>query len=237
MLPDRLEHVQARIRQACLRSRRDPASVRLIAATKGIAADIIRQAVELGITDLGENRVQEALAKQAAVGRRPKAEGRVVRWHLIGHLQSNKVKLAVQLFDVIHSVDSLPLVAALERAMGERPQAQPALDVLIQVNTSGEPTKSGYRPDQAIELVDAVRHATHLRLAGLMTMAPLASDAEATRPCFRQLRELRDAVTLAFGLQPSALGLSMGMSQDFEVAIEEGADVLRIGTAIFGQRT
>ena len=238
-LAGNIEEVRRRIRRACARAGRPASSVTLIAVTKGLPIERIREAVALGLTEVGENRVQEAREKQTAVGRRPKAEGQrndsqVVRWHLIGHLQRNKSKLAAQLFDAIHSVDSLPLVAALERAMGEMPHAQPALDVLIQVNTSSEPTKSGCRPDQAIELADAICRATRLRLAGLMTMAPFASDPETARPCFRQLRKLRDAVAAASGLRPPAFGLSMGMSQDFEVAIEEGADLIRVGTALFG---
>ena len=239
-----VEVVRRRIQQACERAGRPASSVTLIAVTKGVPVERIQEAAALGLTELGENRVQEAQQKQDALGSGFRARGsypepvapspQPIRWHLVGHLQRNKAKLAVQLFDVIHSVDSLPLVAALERAMGERPQTQPALDVLIQVNTSSEPTKSGCRPNQAIELADAVRRTTRLRLAGLMTMAPFISDPETARPCFKQLRELRDEVAAASGLRPPAFSLSMGMSQDFEVAIEEGADFVRIGTAIFG---
>ena len=237
-LRNQLDQVRRRIQAAAHRCGRPAEAVTLVGVTKGMPAEVVEEAVRLGLSDVGENRVQEARDKQTAVGRRPKAEGRddPARWHLVGHLQRNKVKLAVELFDVIHSVDSLPLVTALEGAMSQRLQAEPPLDVLIQVNVSGEPTKSGCPPNQVIELAIAVRGATHLRLAGLMTMAPFDSNPEAARPHFRQLRNLRDEAALASGLQPSALGLSMGMSQDFEVAIEEGADLVRIGTALFGPR-
>ena len=167
--------------------------------------------------------MQEAREKQRALG----ASG--VRWHLIGHLQSNKAKLAAELFSVVHSVDSLPLVQELERHAA-------ALDAFIQVNVAHEQTKFGCRPEDATTLARAVRGSSRLRLAGLMMIPPLTDDAEGARPYFRRLRELRDAVAGACELGPAALKLSMGMSHDFEVAIEEGADVIRIGTAIFGPR-
>ena len=223
MLSDRLAHVHERIRQACLRSRRDPASVRLIVVTKGVAADVIRQAVSLGVTDLGENRVQEAREKRQVV------DAPNVRWHLIGHLQRNKARLAAGLFDVIHSADSSAVIESLGHA--GRP-----LDVLIQVNVSGEASKFGCPPASARSLAEAVSRTPGLTLAGLMTIAPFSEDPEQARPHFRRLRQLRDELLESGSLRPGACGLSMGMSQDFEVAIEEGADTVRIGTAIFGPR-
>lgn len=221
MIRDNLDGVRQRIARACRRCGRDPSSVTLVAVTKGVSVEAIREAVALGVTDVGENRVQEARIKKPALG--------PMRWHLIGHLQSNKVKAAVELFDAIHSVDSLALVDALERATaGHKLQK-----VFVQVNVSGEATKFGCRPEEARALVQAVLQAPHLQFQGLMTMAPYAGDPEIARPHFRGLRQLRDDVVAVCGLQPAACSLSMGMSGDFEVAVEEGADIVRIGTAIF----
>jgi len=198
--------------------------VTLIGVTKGVAVDRIREAVALGLTDLGENRIQEGREKQQALG------SVAVRWHLIGHLQRNKARHAVELFDLIHSVDSLELIGELDRCAAQRGRKP---DVLIQVNVSGEDTKHGCRPQDAAALAEAVDKATHVKLVGLMTIPPFSNDPEASRPFFRQLRELRDRLRSTLTTHHSPLKLSMGMSQDFEVAIEEGADLVRIGTAIF----
>lgn len=221
-LNHRLALVRQRIQRACERSRREPSSVTLVCVTKTVPVDVIEQVLALGITDLGENRVQEAKQKrEAVIGNRPS-----VTWHLIGHLQRNKAKVAVELFDMIHSVDSIELAQELDR------HAVQPREVLIQVNVSGETTKFGCRPEEAGALAQQILRASHLRLAGLMTMAPFSDDPESARPVFRRLRELRDRLALSVPLR-----LSMGMSQDFEVAIEEGADLVRVGTAIFGARS
>jgi pyridoxal phosphate enzyme (YggS family) len=218
--------------------------VTLIGVTKTVPPEIIREAVGLGLTELGENRVQDARAKQQALlGVRAMHEPRStihgIRWHLVGHLQSNKAKPAVELFDVIHSVDSVSLIQALERQANTLAKS---VEVFVQVNVSGETTKFGCRPDEVTALVDALRGCRQLTPAGLMTLAPFSEHPEEARPHFRKLRELRDALqtgrvaqSLHHAVTPS-LQLSMGMSQDFEVAIEEGADVIRVGTAIFGER-
>ena len=262
MLSENLARIRMRIQQACRRSGRDPASVTLVCVTKGIPAETIRRVVTLGVADLGENRVQEARAKQLATGYKLQASGLDVqpaacslphvRWHLIGHLQRNKAKDAVELFQAIHSVDSRALAEELNRqaakhAPSSKLQApsgnlQPAacslepLEVFVQVNVSGETTKFGCRPDEAVALAQTVAQLSHLRLKGLMTLAPFSEDPERARPHFGRLRELRDGLATSLSLEPSTLSLSMGMSQDFEVAIEEGADVVRIGTAIFGDQ-
>lgn len=254
MLAENLARVHQRIRQACERRGRDPSSVALVCVTKGIPVETIREVVALGAAELGENRVQEARVKQVALGSRLKVQGEDleprtlnlerVRWHLIGHLQRNKARQAIQLFPVIHSVDSLQLAEELERqaakrvASGEWRVTGHPLDVFIQVNVSGEMTKSGCRPQEAEALARHVASQPHLRLKGLMTIAPLVEHSEDARPHFRQLRVLRDEIQehlfhAALITQHSSLLLSMGMSQDFEVAIEEGADLVRIGTAIF----
>ena len=221
----RLEQVRARIAQACRRAHRDPASVTLIAVTKGVPSEAIQEVVRLGATDLGENRVQEALAKQESLGR----QAGNVRWHLIGQLQRNKAKHVVGRFALVHSVDNVELVQALETQAAKR--GADSQDVLIQVNVSGEATKGGCRPRDVEPLIQTSMTALHLRLAGFMTLAPYSDDPEAARPVFRQLRELRDRIQAGM---THRLQLSMGMSGDFEAAIEEGADWVRIGTAIFG---
>ena len=267
MLRERIEHVRERIRQACERCARQSSSVTLVGVTKGIPPEIIAEAITHGLTEIGENRVQEARAKQLALGSRLKALGSslqptasslqpMVRWHLIGHLQRNKAKDAVELFDVIQSVDSLKLIDELERQADQRASSfklQAAgndlkpIEVFVQVNISGEETKFGCSPSETQELFGALMQRPHLRFRGLMTIAPFSESPEMARPHFRSLRALRDEVVAACSLQPArpgsyegragaALSLSMGMSHDFEVAIEEGADIVRIGTAIFGER-
>ena len=239
MLRQQLDRVRERIQQACQRCGRPASSVTLVSVTKGVAVDGIREAVALGLTDLGENRVQEARAKQAILGSRTPP----VRWHLIGHLQRNKARHAVELFDVVHSVDSLDLIEKLEKAtsrkllavsQGAAPETTQWLDVFVQVNISGEMTKHGCRPENVQALARRILCSQHLKLRGLMTIAPFVEDQEEARPHFRNMRMLRDDLVRACSLQPAACSLSMGMSQDFEVAIEEGADFVRIGTAIFG---
>ena len=233
MLSQQLTRVRERIQQACARASRDPSSVTLIGVTKGVAVEAIREILALGVTEIGENRVQEASTKHSAL-RIPHS---ALRWHLIGHLQRNKADDAVRLFDVIHSVDSLRLLEALER---QAAKAGRSVEVLIQVNVSGEATKSGCRPDEATTLAEAVLGSRHLTLKGLMTLAPFSDNPEDARPHFRRLRELRDQLEQRFHsslvTRHSSLLLSMGMSQDFEVAIEEGADAVRIGTALFGEK-
>jgi pyridoxal phosphate enzyme (YggS family) len=224
----RLAQVRARIEAAASRSNRAVDEIKLIAVSKTHPAAVVRQAIEAGVTDLGENRVQEADSKIDEVGRD------TARWHLIGHLQSNKARRAVQLFDVIHSVDSIQLAQRLDRACADVERA--ALPVLIQVDLGQEATKSGVDEQQLPALIDSVREYEHIRLAGLMTLPPFFEDAELTRPFFVKLRELRDEYKRrgAFGDAPGEL--SMGMTHDFEVAIEAGATMVRIGTAIFGER-
>jgi pyridoxal phosphate enzyme (YggS family) len=217
--------------------------VTLVAVSKGVSADRIREAAALGLTDFGENRVQEAQAKQVAMGYGLGAEDKgsepralspqPVRWHFIGHLQRNKVKPAAALFQAIHSIDSEALAGALSQAAAE---CGARLDALVQVNISGEATKFGCQPEQAAGLALKITGSPGLRLAGLMTLAPFSEDPGASRPHFKRLRLLRDEVASALACAPGSLKLSMGMSQDFEVAIEEGADFVRIGTAIFGER-
>jgi len=204
---------------------RQPGEVSLVAVSKRNPPEAVAAALAAGQVDFGENYVQEAAAKVPALGPGP-------RWHLIGHLQTNKARQAAQLFSVIQTLDSLKLAQALDRQAGELGQR---LTVLVQVSLAGETQKSGLEPAQLPALAQAVAALPHLDLRGLMTMPPFFDDPEAARPFFARLRQL--AQTLAPDLPPQAMSqLSMGMSGDFEAAIQEGATLVRVGTAIFGAR-
>lgn len=227
-LAARLTGVREQIALAARKSGRSPVDVRLIAISKTHPASVIRTLSELGATDFGENRVQEADEKIAEIGRDR------VRWHLVGHLQANKARRAVNLFDVIHSVDSLDLARRLDRLCGE--EGRDRLPVLIQVDLGHEETKSGIDESELNHLVDGLRPLTRLELTGLMTLPPFFDDTEQSRPFFRRLRELRDELALRGAFGDRRGELSMGMTHDFEVAIQEGATMVRIGTAIFGER-
>lgn len=224
----RLARVRAQIEAAALKCGRLPQEVTLIAISKTHPASLVRRAIELGVTDVGENRVQEAEQKINEVGRDKAC------WHLVGHLQANKARRAVHLFDVIHSLDSLELARRLDRLCSEEDREK--VRVLIQVDLSHEETKSGIDEVELTELVEGLKGLQRVQLIGLMTLPPFFDAPEQARPYFRRLRELRDELALrgAFGDQEGEL--SMGMTHDFEVAIEEGATMVRIGTAIFGHR-
>ncbi len=220
--------VRERIAAAAERAGRPGDSVRLVAVSKTFPVDDVRAACEAGQRDFGENKVQEALQKIGATAELP------IRWHLIGHLQSNKARKAGPAFAAIHSIDSIDLLRRVDAAALD---AGVAPEVLIQVDLAGEATKHGAPADEALAIAESARECRAARLVGLMLLPPWSEDPEATRPYFRRLRELRDRL-VAQGIAPSALReLSMGMSHDYEVAIEEGATIVRVGTAIFGQRT
>jgi PLP dependent protein len=244
LLKQRLEDVESRIARAAARSGRSRSDIRLVAVTKKFPAAAIREAWELGLRDFGENYVQEFDEKRAELTGCPDA-----RYHFIGHLQSNKAKKAAEIFQVIHTVDSAKLARRLDAEAGPagvhpgpagvrpgpagvRPGpagVRPGIDVLIEVKLSNEPAKAGAGPGEVPALVEAIRGCPHLRLLGLMTMPPWSKDAETSRPYFARLRDLAAGNGLP--------DLSMGMSHDLEVAIEEGATIVRVGTALFGPRT
>jgi hypothetical protein len=227
-LQENLASIEQRIAAACWRAGRARTDVTLIAVSKTVPAARIRQAIECGVRVLGENRVQEAAVKIGELG-----SAAPVAWHLIGHLQSNKVRRAVELFQAIHSLDSLKLAERVNQIAGELGRRMP---VFIEVNLGGEASKSGAEAADVPPLVEQIGALSHLELRGLMAVPPFEDEAEAARPYFRQLRELRDRAQ-ALGLAGESFReLSMGMSHDFEVAIEEGATFVRIGTAIFGAR-
>ena len=226
-LRTRLDDVRARIARAAGRAGRDPAAIRLVAVSKTFPVEFVRAAADLGQIDFGENKVQEALPKMDQTSDLP------IRWHLVGHLQSNKAKKAGH-FDVVHSVDSAALVARLEEAARA---AKRTIELLVQVDLAGEATKHGAREDEVLGIFEAARPLTAVRAVGLMLLPPAVDDAESVRPFFRRLREVRGRL-LERGVAASALDqLSMGMSHDFEVAVEEGATLVRVGTAIFGSRS
>jgi hypothetical protein len=215
---ENLRALRERVAAACQRAGRSPEEVVIVAVSKTFPAKLVAEACLAGLTDIGENRVQEAAEKIPQV----EALGSHPRWHLVGHLQTNKVKTALGLFDIIHSVDSLRLAEAISR------QAETPASVLLEVNVGGEASKFGFTPAEAGRAVEQMERLPGLSVQGLMTVAPLSDDPEEVRPVFRELRRLRDALGLRH--------LSMGMTDDFEVAIEEGATMVRIGRAIFGPR-
>jgi pyridoxal phosphate enzyme (YggS family) len=226
-----LAGVRKRIEEACQRSDRDPATVRLVAVTKAKAASVVRDAIAAGMQCFGENRVQEASDKIKELSIDSGSVG--VEWHMIGHLQSNKARRAVELFGTIHSVDSLRLAERLNQAAADL-DVEPA--VLIQVNLGNEETKSGVQPQETLALARQIAGLPNLNLRGLMAVPPYKDSLEEIRAYFRTLRLLRDEVLHSGAADSSFKELSMGMSHDFEVAIEEGATMVRVGTALFGRR-
>ena len=220
-----LEEVKSRIEAACKRAGRDPAEVEVIAVTKTHGAEVVKEAWDAGLRIVGENKVQEAAWKKPASVTGP-------MWHLIGHLQSNKVRKALELFDFFHSVDSAALadrMNAIAQDVGAAPH------ILLEVNVSGEKSKSGMKPEEVADVLSHLaQECPRITVEGLMTMAPFSENPEDARPYFRRLRELRDGLEKSLGI--GLPRLSMGMSGDYEVAVEEGATWVRLGTVLFGER-
>jgi len=223
---ENLASLKHRVADACARAGRARSEVAIVAVSKTRTANEIDEAIRSGITHIGENRVQEALAKKPQVTL-------AATWHMVGSLQTNKAKKALELFDYIQSIDSLRLAEELQRRSS---QIDKRIDVLVEVNTSGEASKHGVKPDEIPDLVAAMLKLDRLRLAGLMTIGPgfAVQDPQASRPCFEMLRTLAEDCRRRFGIPLPHL--SMGMSSDFEVGIEAGATIIRVGTAIFGPR-
>jgi len=217
----RLEGIRKRIADACGRAGRSPGEVALLPVTKRVPPELVNVAAGCGLDAFGESRVQEALQKI------PLCPGHV-QWHMIGHLQSNKVRQAVELFSVVHSVDSLKLLKVMEDACG---QSGRTMRVFLEINVSGEGSKYGLKQDEAPAVLAACEAFPRVEVAGLMTIPPVSGDPETARPHFRRLREIRDSLRGISGMSLSEL--SMGMSHDFEIAVEEGSTVVRIGSALF----
>lgn len=224
MIVQNIALIRRRIAEACKRVGRDPQSVTLVAVSKTFGAELIRQALDSGLEDFGENYVQEFREKIDAF------RDRRIRWHFIGHLQSNKVRYIVDSVHLIHSLDSLKLATEIQKRSGQ------PIDALIEVHTTSEATKTGVRPEDVADLVKKISTFDRIRIRGLMTMGPFSDDPNDSRPSFRTLADVKRSVE-AEGIEGVSMDqLSMGMTHDFEVAIEEGATLVRIGTAIFGER-
>jgi pyridoxal phosphate enzyme (YggS family) len=225
-LRENLKRINERIAEAASRVGRKPEDVQLVAVTKTVETERIREGIEAGLKVLGENRVQEAEGKILELGHG-------AQWHMIGHLQTNKVKKAVRLFDMIHSVDSLHLAFEIEKRASALGKQMP---ILLQVDLAEEETKSGFSKEELFDALPQMAGLAHIKICGVMTIPPFSPDPEASRPYFRELSDLREKIA---GVYPEGIRmdiLSMGMSQDFEVAIQEGANMVRIGTALFGPR-
>jgi hypothetical protein len=223
----RLADVRERIARAAARAGRDPSQIRLIAVSKTFAADAIRAVAADGQIDFGENKLQEAQQKRLELADQP------LRWHLVGHLQSNKARKAAAEFDVIHSIDSVQLLQRVDEAAAA---SNRRVELLIQVDLASEPTKYGAREEEVLPIFEAARRASAARVIGLMLLPPAVDDPESARPWFRKLRALRDTLKAQSVSADMLKEMSMGMSHDYEIAIEEGATFVRVGTAIFGRR-
>jgi pyridoxal phosphate enzyme (YggS family) len=222
-ISENIKNLKNKVVAAARRANKDPESIQIVAVTKTVSIPNIEEAIDQGITIIGENRVQEAKTKHAVIGSR-------VTWHMVGHLQTNKVKDAVRIFSLIHSLDSLKLAQEIEKKTSSK------ISCLIEVNTSQESTKYGIKPGDVIHFCEALKDLKNVEIKGLMTLGPgwAIEDKEASRPCFRLLASLKDDIEKQCGC--SLPILSMGMTSDYEIAIEEGANMIRVGTAIFGPR-
>jgi len=227
MISANIDRVRERIAAACGRSGRRPEEITLVAVTKTFPPERIREAVRAGISDIGENYVQELLPKREALA------GEEIRWHFIGHLQSNKVRSVAAWVTMVHALESRSLARELDVRAAS---AGRTIDTLVEVNTTGEESKYGIAPDQVLPFVRSLEEFTRIRICGLMTIGPFLPDPEGSRPMFRLLRELRETLSRHRQQNLEPVHLSMGMTGDFEVAVEEGATLLRLGTALFGSR-
>jgi len=228
MIRENILKIKERIVSVCSRINREPSQITIVAVSKNRLPQQIKEVIEAGIYDIGENRVQEATLKYNAVGGMPYAAG--VKWHMVGHLQTNKVKEAVKFFACIQSVDSLRLAKEIDAQAAKIGKAQ---DIMLEVKTSPEATKFGLKPQEVLGASEEFARLRNLRILGLMTIAPLLDDPEQARPYFRKLRELRDEINRLSFFSGQLSALSMGMTDDFEVAIEEGSTMVRLGRAIF----
>jgi len=228
MIKENILKIRNRIKEVSFRINKDPAGIIIVAVTKNRAVSQIEEAIASGIADIGENRVQEAAVKYSAVHCTPYTVQ--PRWHMIGHLQTNKIKDAVRIFDLIQSVDSVRLAKEIDKKAAKINKIQ---EILLEVKTSPEAAKFGLKPEEVIEVIKETVEFKNIKINGLMTIAPLADDPEKTRPYFRLLRELRDKINELRAMNYELITLSMGMTDDFQIAIEEGSTMVRIGRAIF----
>ena len=229
MIQDTILNVRKRILRACSKINKNPESITIVAVSKGRSSEQIKEVIGTGIIDIGENRVQEAFAKHNEL-QTLNSKLQTIKWHMVGHLQTNKVKDAVKIFSLIQSVDSLHLAREIDRQAAKINKIQ---DILIEIKTSPEATKFGVKPDEAVEVIKEMAKLKNINIKGLMTIAPIMDNPEKTRPYFILLRELIDKINELRTMNYELRILSMGMTDDFEVAIEEGANMLRLGRAIF----
>jgi pyridoxal phosphate enzyme (YggS family) len=227
MIFENVQKVREKVASACIKTGRDASDVTLLAVSKTFSASKITEALRAGVNNIGENYVQELLRKKESV------EDGNIRWHFIGHLQTNKVRNIASWIHLIHAVDSISLAWELDKWGAKLDRV---IDALIEVNTTGEVTKQGIRPAETVKFVESFKELRHIRLCGLMTIGPFLPDPEDSRPMFRQLRLLKERLAQLGQENVDMNHLSMGMTGDYEVAIEEGATIIRVGTAIFGPR-
>lgn len=231
MIRENIIEIRERIVKACAASGRSSSEVTLIAITKNRQPEEVLKAIESGVTDIGENRVQEAMRKFN--GLQQVINNKQIKRHLVGHLQTNKIKEALRLFDLIHSVDSIKLAAEIDRQAQRISQSQ---DILVQINTSFEESKSGFTPQEAIEAVLEIAKFKNIKVKGLMTMAPVVKNPQEARVFFKNLRDIRDKINSLTLIPYPLTHLSMGMSDDFEIAVQEGSTMVRLGRAVFGEQ-
>jgi pyridoxal phosphate enzyme (YggS family) len=231
MIRENVLKIRERISLVCAKINQDPKSITIVAVSKGRSSEQIIEAIEAGITDIGENKVQEAVIKYDELRTRELANSRTIKWHMVGHLQTNKVKEAVKIFDLIQSVDSVRLAGEIDKEADKINKIQ---DILIEIKTSPEESKFGFKPDDIIELIKEIAKFKNINIRGLMTIAPLVENPEKARPYFRALINLRDKIRSLSTANLQLSILSMGMTDDFEAAIEEGSNMVRLGRAIFG---
>lgn len=229
MIKDNIVGIKSRITRVCVALNKDEREITLVAVSKNRTASEIKEVIDSGLIDIGENRIQEALLKYQSLASST-YNLTPVRWHMVGHLQTNKAKDAVKIFDLIHSVDSLHLALEIDK---QAKLADKVQDILIEVNVSGEPSKFGLNPDTAIEIVKEITRLKNIKISGLMTVAPIVNDPEDARPYFRSLKGLLDKINRLRVVSYELRVLSMGMTDDFEVAISEGSNMIRLGRAIF----
>jgi pyridoxal phosphate enzyme (YggS family) len=229
MIRENILKVKKLISSACSKTNQEPNSITVVVVSKGRPIEQIKEVIEAGVMDIGENRVQEALSKyNKLITHNSKLQ--TIKWHMVGHLQTNKAKEAVRIFDLIHSVDSLRLASEIDKQAAKINKAQ---DILVEVNTSGEATKFGLQPKEVMGVLKEAEKFKNISIKGLMTVAPMVDNPEKARPYFRQLRELRNEINALSTVDCRLSTLSMGMTDDYEVAIEEGANMVRLGRAIF----
>ena len=230
MIKENVSRTRQRILKVCSKINQDPGKITIIAVSKGRVLEQIKEVIDAGINNIGENRVQEAILKYNELITSEPANQRTIRWHMVGHLQTNKVKDAVRIFDLIQSVDSVRLAEEIDKQADKINKIQ---DILIEIKTSPEETKFGLRADEAIEVIKDIAKLKNITIKGLMTIAPIVDNPEKTRPYFKLLRELKDKINKILTPDSQLQTLSMGMTDDFEIAIEEGSNMVRLGRAIF----